>query len=133
MILLDTHTLVWLIGGSERLGSEARRLCDEHVPTQGTLVSAISFWEIAILVRKNRLELPSPPSRWRDDVLRAGLTEVPLDGRTAIEAQALPDFHADPADQLIVAAALRANATLVTADERILQWPGQLARQDARL
>lgn len=133
MILLDTHTLVWLIAGSERLGNEARRRCDELVLTQGILVSAISFWEIAILVRKNRLGLPSSPAAWRDEVLRAGLIEVSIDGGTAIEAQALPEFHADPADQLIVATAIHSNATLLTADERILKWRGRLAREDARL
>jgi PIN domain nuclease of toxin-antitoxin system len=96
-------------------------------------VSAISFWEVAILVRKNRFRLATPPPAWRDGVLRQGIVEVPLDGATATEAPALSDFHADPADQLIVASAIRSGATLLTADERILQWRGQVSRQDARL
>ncbi len=133
MILLDTHALIWLVLGSERLGSIARRRCEELVRTQSVLVSAISFWEIAILVRKNRFQLATSPTAWRDSALRQGIIEVPLDGMTAIEAPALRDFHSDPADQLVVAAALRANATLLTADERILQWQGRLSRQDARL
>ncbi len=133
MILLDTHALIWLVLGSERLGSIARRRCEDLVRTQSVLVSAISFWEIAILVRKNRFQLATSPTAWRDSALRQGIIEVPLDGMTAIEAPALRDFHSDPADQLVVAAALRANATLLTADERILQWQGRLSRQDARL
>lgn len=132
MILLDTHALIWLVLGSERLGSVARRRCDDLVKAEGVLVSAISFWEIAVLVRKNRFQLATSPAAWRDGVLRQGITEIPLDGVTAIEAPILPGFHADPADQLIVATALRTSATLLTADERILQWPGRLERQDAR-
>ena len=133
MILLDTHVLLWLVAGSERLGDAARRRCDELVRTQDVLVSAISFWEIAMLVRKNRVQLASSPATWRESVLRAGVNEVPLDGATAIEAPSLSTFHADPADQFIVVSAMRSGATLMTADERILQWPGRLRRQDARL
>ena len=133
MILLDTHALIWLVLGSERLGAAARRRCEELIRTRGVLVSAISFWEVAILVRKNRLQLATSPAAWRDGVLRQGIIEIPIDGMTALEAPALPDFHADPADQLIGAAAIRNGATLLTADERILQWRGQLTRQDARL
>lgn len=133
MILLDTHVLLWLVSGSERLGKSARRRCDELTRTREIFVPAVSFWEIALLVRKNRITLPSPTSTWRSEILDAGLSEIPLDGMTALEAPALRDFHADPADQLIVAAAIRSGATLLTADERILRWRGQLSRQDARL
>ncbi len=133
MILLDTHALIWLVLGSERLGTMARDRCQEMVRTGSAFVSAVSFWEIAILVRKNRFQLAISPAAWREGVLSQGIVEVPLDGVTAAEAPALPDFHADPADQFIVATAIRSNAALLTADERILEWRGQLARQDARL
>lgn len=132
MILLDTHALIWLVLGSERLGPVAQRRCQELVRHRGVLVSAISFWEVATLVRKNRFRLATSPTAWRDDVLRQGIIEIPLDGVAATEASTLPDFHADPADQLIVASAIRSGATLLTADERILEWRGQLLRQDAR-
>jgi PIN domain nuclease of toxin-antitoxin system len=41
----------------ERMGSSARRLADEAIGTSGLAVSAISFWEVALLVRKGRLRL----------------------------------------------------------------------------
>ncbi|MDZ7752099.1 MAG: hypothetical protein U5S82_10630 [Gammaproteobacteria bacterium] len=47
-------------------------------------------------------------------------------------AGALRNFHGDPADRMIVAAALRHGAELVTADRRILDWNGRLLRYDAR-
>ena len=53
-----------------------------------------------------------------------------MDGEIGIRAATLPDFHADPADRLIVATALEGHR-LVTADRRILDWPGQLSRLDA--
>ena len=45
----------------------------------------------------------------------------------------IADFHADPADRIILATAVLNGLTLITADERILDWPGQLLRHDARL
>jgi PIN domain nuclease of toxin-antitoxin system len=53
--------------------------------------------------------------------------EIPVDGEIGIRATGLADFHGDPADQLIVATALGGHQ-LVTADERILDWPGALGR-----
>ena len=68
---------------------------------------------------------------WRMDLLKEGLIEIPVDGDIGIRANALPDFHADPADRIIVATAMGGHR-LVTADERILGWDGNLARLDAR-
>jgi len=57
MILLDTHALVWLVEGNERLGPKTLvRINSAH--TKGLLsASAITFWEVAMLVEKGRLEI----------------------------------------------------------------------------
>jgi PIN domain nuclease of toxin-antitoxin system len=54
-----------------------------------------------------------------------------LDGAIAHGATELPDLHPDPADRFIVATALTLGATLLTADQAILSWPGPLRRQRA--
>jgi PIN domain nuclease of toxin-antitoxin system len=41
-------------------------------------------------------------------------------------------FLKDPADRIIAATANVHGATLLTADDRLLDWPGRLARHDAR-
>ena len=48
-----------------------------------------------------------------------------------LDTQAPLGFHADPAGRIIVATA-QAGHRLVTGDRRILDWPGLLARLDAR-
>jgi PIN domain nuclease of toxin-antitoxin system len=68
---------------------------------------------------------------WRDDLLAAGLVELPVTGDIAIVAGQIGGFDGDPADRLIVASAIRTGATLVTADARILDWSGVLKRADA--
>jgi PIN domain nuclease of toxin-antitoxin system len=95
-------------------------------------VSAVSFWEVAMLCQKQRLQLTLSVIEWRDKLLRNGLRELPLTGEIAVLATQLPDFHADPADRFITATAVLSEAILVTADNLILNWTGTLQRQDAQ-
>lgn len=132
MILLDTHALVWLESGSERLGSRARGMADRALAEDELCVSAISFWEVAMLAAKERIVLSRSPESLRDELLASGLIEIPLSGDVAIGATKLEAFHGDPADRFLVAAAQAVSATLVTADSRLLDWPGRVKRHDAR-
>ena len=131
MILLDTQVLIWLSVDERRLGRRANEVIDRARDANDLAVSAITFWEVAMLQVKNRLTLLADANAWRSDLLEQGLVEIPIDGATAVRAGLLDDMHGDPADRLIVATAL-AGHQLVTADQRILDWPGNLGRLDAR-
>jgi PIN domain nuclease of toxin-antitoxin system len=133
LILLDTHVLWWLDQQVSSLGTKARALADDALSEGELCVSAISFCEIAALVRQGRLGLQPPMATWRRDLMQRGLLERMVDGEVAISAVELPTMHRDPADRIIVATALVLAATLLTADERILAWAGPLERCDARL
>ena len=132
MILLDTHVLLWLDAGATELGRLARRRMDEALGGGELTVSAISFWEIARLAQRERVLLRLPANSWRRDLLGSGLSEVEIDGRIGIRAAELEELHRDPADRLIVASAIELGAHLMTADQRILAWAGDLLRFDAR-
>jgi PIN domain nuclease of toxin-antitoxin system len=131
MILLDTHILIWLDQGNSLLGQQAREAIDNALQNQRLTVSAITFWEVSMLQRKGRIQLPEPQG-WRRALLGMGLIEIPVDGKLGIYSNDLADFHPDPADRFIVASAIQYNATLVTADQRILDWGGSLLRLDGR-
>ena len=133
MILLDTHVLLWLDQGNSRLGKVALQLIESAMADGGVAVSAISFWEIAMLVEKRRIVTSLDLHAWRDDLLRSGLIEFAIDGECGIQTALLHDLPSDPADRMIVATALRQSAALVTADERLLQWSGSVQRVDARI
>ena len=64
-------------------------------------------------------------------LINHGLIEIPADGAIVARAGLLTDIHGVPADRNIVATALGGHK-LVTADERILGWSGNLGRLDAR-
>ena len=122
-----------LIEGDQRLGNEARGIADTAVLDNELQVSAITFWEVAILARRNRIPPILTVPAWRQRVLGFGIEEVPVTGEIGILAAELDNFPADPADRIITATALTVGATLVTADRRILDWNGQLLRHDASL
>lgn len=122
MILLDTHVLVRYMGDPGRLGKRALSTIDRAVATDQLFVSAISFWEMATLVVKGRLELDTTVAAFRDLAIRNGVREQVLDGDIATLAGELPDAHGDPADRMLVATAIVRGLTLVTADAVLLDW-----------
>lgn len=133
MIVLDTHALAWMSAGERRLGRKARSLVDRLWSRGEVAVSAMSFWEAALLHARGRLNLPDAPDEWRAELLDAGLIELPVSGEIGIRAMGLGGLPSDPVDRLIAATALSRGAGLLTADERLLAWRHPLVRHDARL
>ena len=131
--LLDTHVLVWLDEASPRLGKSAIAKIDRAFHSGVAMISAISFWEVGMLVRKGRIRLDVDLAVWRKEFLEQGLIEVPVTGDIGIQASCFDDFHGDPADRLIAATALQNTAVLVTADERLLACELTITRLDARI
>ncbi|GJL55994.1 MAG: PIN domain-containing protein [Nitrospirales bacterium] len=131
MTLLDTHVLVWLVEGLPAIGKQAKKIADRALANDELSVSAISFWEIALLHQRGRLILGQPVDVWRAQLLEMGLHEVPIDGEVGIKATTMSNFHPDPTDRFITATAILSRASLVTADKQILQWPGNIKRVNA--
>jgi PIN domain nuclease of toxin-antitoxin system len=130
-LLLDTHVWVWTQEQPERLGPRTKRLVTsaEHENT----VSPISTLEIARLVAEGDISLSGALAQWvSQSMAELNARTVPLSHEVAAEAYALPGaFHRDPADRVLVATARLERLTLVTADDRILEYP-HLRTQDAR-
>lgn len=132
MILLDTHVLAWAASDERKLGRKARALINKFWESGQVAISAISFWELALLQDRGRIALPAAPETWREQLLSAGLVEVPVNGAIGVRAVQLRGLPEDLADRFIVATALVHHATLVTADEKLLDWKHSLIRHDAR-
>ena len=132
MIVLDTHVLIWMDADDAVLGSQARVRIEQAWRAGEVAMSAISFWECAMLAEKGRIVLPLAIEGWRAGLLGAGLVEIALDGRIVLAAAGFAELHRDPADRFIAASAGARNATLLTADEKLLAWNSALLRLDAR-
>ena len=122
MIVLDTATWIWRASDPKRLTPSARRAIDE---AERALVSAISVWEVAMLVAKRRIQLDRPVEQWVNIALALpGIQLAPLEPAIAVRSSKLPgEFHPDPADRIIVATALENAARIITPDERIRAYP----------
>jgi PIN domain nuclease of toxin-antitoxin system len=131
VILLDTHAAIWFALDSELLGEDSRGLADQALEDERLAVSSITFWEIALLISKRRLQLEKSPSELRLQLLDGGVTELPVTGPISILAVELKDLHGDPADRFIAATSVIHGATLMTADAELLRWPHVIQRQDA--
>jgi PIN domain nuclease of toxin-antitoxin system len=131
-LLLDTHIALWLASGDDRLTERTRRRIDETWQSDGRiLLSAVSAWEIAMLVDKSLIDLGLPVQEWIERLLdRPGLDALPLDHVSATLAYRLHHLeHRDPADRLLVASAITAGCPLVTYDGRIQSFAKKHGRQ----
>ncbi len=112
-MVLDTHVAVWWASDPVRLGraAHARLQAEDRLG-----IPSIVFWEVALLVRKGKLDLGMPATEWADAIQSVPRVEpLPLTVDIAVQADALA-MHADPADRFIVATALRHGVPLVSKD-----------------
>jgi PIN domain nuclease of toxin-antitoxin system len=125
MILLDTHTLIWWYERDSRLSNHAATAIELGQAQSRVLVSAITSWEVALLLWKGRLALHCGIHQWIAGVARLpGFRFIPVDSAIAIDAVHLPHYSPrDPADRIIIATALRYDASIVTADREMQGYP----------
>ncbi len=123
--LLDTHVWVWWHMHPQKLSRRVRTLLADPDGYDGLLLSAISCWEFSKLLEKQRIGISCDPEDWlRTALAMPKLQLVPLTPLLSYRSTNLPQpFHEDPADQIIVATAREENATLLTKDLRIKQYP----------
>uniref|UniRef100_UPI00405706DC type II toxin-antitoxin system VapC family toxin n=1 Tax=Candidatus Electronema sp. TaxID=2698783 RepID=UPI00405706DC len=114
MILMDTHIwLRWLLPDDPL----PQNLTDLIETADALAVSAISCWELVLLERFRRIELPLPVDKWLKEALRGSDVQVlPVSGTVAQRAGQLPYHHKDPADRFIIATAIASKIKLISLD-----------------
>ncbi len=123
-LLLDTHVLVWLMFGDPKLGSRAREAIHRACREDRALVSVITPWEVGVLANKKKIDLYQDVMNWVSSALSVpGFRLAPMSAEIAVASTRLPwEMHPDPADRILVATARSLNATLVTADDALLDY-----------
>ena len=116
-VLLDTHTLLWLVSTPSEVDASALAVISD--PNTSVWVSAASAWEIAIKTRLGRLDGEALMSGWSDIIAAMSTAELPIESSDGILAGRLPWEHNDSFDRVIVAQALRRNLTIATRDTKI--------------
>lgn len=125
MILMDTHVLLWWIHDPRCLSPEVMRKIKHAEKEKSLAISAITIWEIALLIKKGRLTLAMDLQSWIDELESlSSLQILIIDHWILFKSALLPEpFHPDPADRIIVATAMTHQATLLTKDSKILSYP----------
>ncbi|HBF12854.1 MAG TPA: VapC toxin family PIN domain ribonuclease [Deltaproteobacteria bacterium] len=120
MIVLDTHTLLWWIDASAPLPVKATKIIKQAIQKKSLYISAMSFWEIAMLHKKGRLALSLEIHTWVEKVLLLpSLHIIDPTPSILINSLQLQGLSPDPADRIIVATALKLGFPLVTKDQAI--------------
>ena len=125
MVVLDTHVWVWFVSNPELLSKKAKKSLDAAIGDRGIFISSISAWEIALLAANKRLDLTLDVTDWitKSETLPF-FQFIPVDNTIAVKSVNLPHpLHNDPADRIIIATAISLGASLVTKDNKILNYP----------
>lgn len=123
-LLLDTHAAIWIAEDQPIAAAAAEAVDAAYRRGIIIFVSAISAWEIGLLVSRNRLSLVARPERWFQRLLAIpGVRLADLSPDILIASSFLPGAPPrDPADRIILATARDLGATLITRDRLLLKY-----------
>ncbi|SEP48276.1 PIN domain nuclease, a component of toxin-antitoxin system (PIN domain) [Rhodospirillales bacterium URHD0017] len=125
-LLIDTHLLLWAAGQPQKLSRPARRLLDD--PDERLWFSAVSLWEVAIKHALAREDFRVEPNRLRRGLLDNGWRELTISSEHAVATLDLPPLHKDPFDRMLLAQARVEGLSLVTSDELVARYPGNVRK-----
>jgi len=115
LILLDTHIWVRWILNDNPLPQTILDLIEAD--NTDLAVSAISTWEVVLLEKRRRVELPLPVNEWLEEaLLGSGVQSLPMSSDVAYLAGSLPEHHKDPADRIIIASSIMNDTQLISFD-----------------
>lgn len=114
--LLDTHVFIWALTDTRRLSAPVKELI-ENVSNE-LYISSVSFWEISIKLRNNRLaSIGREPSTLVEAAETMGFIPIPI---TPVEAAAqgslAENTHFDPFDRMLIWQAINRDLTLISRD-----------------
>ncbi len=121
--LLDTHTLLWMLTDSSRLGHGAASIVRDR--RSRLVVSTVSAWEITTKHRLGKLpQADAVIGGYARHLDRLGAARLPLAEDHALLAGSLDWAHRDPFDRMLAAQAMIESMTVVTDDAALHGFPG---------
>lgn len=123
-VVLDTSALLRWTLRPDLLTQAAREVIEQ---ADRLVVSAVSVWEIALKVKRGRLDLQRSLEDYVSVLETLSALEIrPVDTQTWLDNVALDWEHRDPADRTIVATAMQFDCPLVTSDRVIADYYGKV-------
>jgi PIN domain nuclease of toxin-antitoxin system len=122
-LLLDTCVFIWLVEESSNLPLKAKNKIEN---TENIFVSIVSFWEIAIKSKKEKILFTCEFNEIEARFQNTDLELLPISIEDTIRFYNLPLYrkdHKDPFDRLLISQALTRSLPLVTSDSKFNDYP----------
>ena len=115
--LLDTHTLLWAFEGDSDLSRRAGRLIED--PANEVVISIVAYWELQIKQTIGKLRVAAEYNdRLWEWFGAGGFKRLGLQRSHCDRYRALPLYHRDPFDRMLIAQAQVEGFSILTADPR---------------
>ncbi|RPD44222.1 type II toxin-antitoxin system VapC family toxin [Paracnuella aquatica] len=118
--LLDTHTILWFLAGSELISPNAKTKIEAAGTTN--FISIASLWEMAIKISLGKLELRTSLHHIHGQIAANGFELLPITLEDTLLISTLPFHHRDPFDRIIIAQAINGGMTLITKDQHFTAY-----------
>lgn len=120
-IIVDTHYLIWDLMGHTNINSKVEKVLSN--PENELYLCAISYWEIAMLVGKKKIQLLESVEMVCNDIQRLRNYKVINISPKISEIVCLyaNQINSDPADCIIAASTIANDAFLLTRDQNLIK------------
>jgi PIN domain nuclease of toxin-antitoxin system len=118
MFLTDTHPLIWYSTNKHtQLSRKVLNTFQKAEKAETVIyISAVTFWEVALLENLGKIKLNERFDRWAENLLsKNGFEIVPLEP-SIISRSVGFNFNDDSFDKVIVASAIELEVPLITKD-----------------
>ncbi len=122
--LLDTHTLIWFLNGSNEFSKIARKEIEGDDVTN--FISIASLWEIAIKISLGKLEMLTPFKEITRQISINGFELLPVTFEDTLTVSTLPFHHRDPFDRIIIAQAITNSLTIISQDKHFSSYSAKV-------
>jgi PIN domain nuclease of toxin-antitoxin system len=114
-LLLDTHTVIWVIDGNSRMPQHIREMLVDS--SNDVYVSAVSLWEISIKSRLGKYVLNESLVDITRLLRKKGFSFLPVRLKHVYHLDTLELHHKDPFDRMLIAQSLADDCALVSCDD----------------
>ncbi|MBQ7454622.1 MAG: type II toxin-antitoxin system VapC family toxin [Selenomonadaceae bacterium] len=123
--LLDTHILLWLFSGDERLSEKARLIIADDA--NEIYYSLVSVWEVEIKHLAHPDKISMSGERFLNHCQRLGFIPVSLNVNHILALKTLTRKensppHRNPFDRIMICQAIVEDMTFITRDDRIAEY-----------
>jgi PIN domain nuclease of toxin-antitoxin system len=119
--LIDTCAMIWATNLAPLTGEAVAVMTERDAKLN---VSAMSAWEVGMLVSKGRLPATKGALEWfLDFVAQAAVNVLDVTPTLLVASSYLPQpIHNDPTDRILIATAREHDLTIITRDRAILAY-----------